>query len=489
MLIWIIALTGIILRVIFYSYCRPFYVDECSLALNIINLDNYFRPLVNAQVSPPLFMYISKIMYNLGNILNIRGEYSLRLLPLLSSIISIPAFYFVVRKILSTKISQIIALFLFVFNHRICIYAQEFKQYSTEVLVFLLIIAAFLYIDVEKINTDKKIVLGLILGVSIWISNAAAIIACAIGIIYLIKVIKKQIKWLDFTAIILPSAISACLYLAIMHNTMGNNYLYAYWSDFFIKYNFSNLTDILVANSRYFFARKYLPLIITSLGFIFFALEPKKEKNLLVTLPVLIVSALSYLHIYPFGDRVVLFLQPIYVIYICKTVEIAIRENKYLAFLILFMTLSLCTYNFARTSKIILAKDYLDENIYELLKQTEQYATPGDTVYIIIDNPNFEYYIRFFKFPDVNIIQYYQALEPENQSPINRSIESDIKRNQINFYKEVTTLPKSNYYFLLAGDFCRPYNIEILKNLSRKNNGQLLYIDDKNNALFHIEIK
>ena len=484
-----IVVTGIIFRVIFYSYGRPLYVDEGSLALNIINLNNYFQPLNHEQACPPLFMYISKLVYLTGNILNIKGEYSLRLIPLLSSILSIPVFYFVVKKILTTKISQIIAVFLFVFNHRICYYAQEFKQYSTEVLIFLLIIAGFLYIDTEKINLRTKVLIGLLLGICIWISNAAAIIACAIGIIYLIKTITKKTCWKDFAVLILPAAISALLYLVIMHKTMGNEYLYTYWGDFFIKYNLSNLPDILVANSRYFFARKYIPLILALLGFIFFIRAPQKEKNLLITLPVLILAALSYMHIYPLGDRVVLFLQPVYVIYICKTVEVALKENKYLAFVILFLALTLSMHNFARTSKIILTKDYIYENIYELLKQSEPYIKSGDTLFVIIDRSNWEYYIRFFNLPDVKIIRYYPGLDAKDQNPINRKIESAIERTHLDFYKKIAALPKSNYYFLMAGDFNRDYNLEVIKALSRKHNGQLLYIDNKNNALFHIEIK
>ena len=57
-----IVVTGIILRVIFYSYGRPLYVDEGSLALNIINLNNYIQPLNHEQACPPLFMNISKLV-------------------------------------------------------------------------------------------------------------------------------------------------------------------------------------------------------------------------------------------------------------------------------------------------------------------------------------------------------------------------------------------------------------------------------------------
>ena len=78
-LLIIVLAVGCILRILFYSYSRPFWNDECALALNILNTWNYFKPLEYGQAAPQLFMYGSKLAYYLLP----SKELALRIIPLL----------------------------------------------------------------------------------------------------------------------------------------------------------------------------------------------------------------------------------------------------------------------------------------------------------------------------------------------------------------------------------------------------------------------
>lgn len=472
-LILIIILAGVFMRILFYSYGRSFWVDECSLILNIIEGHNFFKNLMYAQAAPPLFMHLSQLIYRIGNFIGIKAEYSVRIFPLLSSILALPVFYLITKKVFNSKISIVLSLFLFTFNAKICYFSQEFKQYSSEVLFFITIIAAYLYIDVQKLTLNRKILLGLLLGISIWFSNAAAVASCAVGILLLVKTFKRELNWKSLLILMLPAALCAVLYLIVMHDTFGNSYLHEYWTKHFIKWNFSNLYPILAGCSKYFFGRKIMPLILALIGFLFFAAEYKKEKNLILVLPFLITLALSYLHIYPFGDRLILFLFPLIVIYIGKTTDELLSKNKYIGLAVACIVMLLSIYCFHTNYKQIIFKKYNEERVYDLLKISEQYVKPGDTIYLLAPSKNYKYYIRFFNFKDVKVIQYFILLEEYNQQ---------------NFYKHLITLPKGKYYFLMAGPRKNLMKIP-LEILQHKYNGKLLYQDNKLNSIFYIEIK
>ncbi len=79
---------GIAMRIWFYVYNRSMYRDEAALALNIVNRSfaGLFKPLSNDQGAPTGFLTLEKLVVTImGN-----SEYSLRLVPLIASILSLP---------------------------------------------------------------------------------------------------------------------------------------------------------------------------------------------------------------------------------------------------------------------------------------------------------------------------------------------------------------------------------------------------------------
>ena len=165
--IFICFFIGIFLRILFFSYNRPMWNDECALALNIKNTWNFFAPLQYNQAAPQLFMYLSKLIYMPPPP---DKALLLRTILLISSIISLVLFYILSTKFLVKKFSIIISLLLFSVCYPLCYYSQEFKQYSSDVLCFLAILLSYFYID--KFITDKKKVLiyGVLCSILIWCS-------------------------------------------------------------------------------------------------------------------------------------------------------------------------------------------------------------------------------------------------------------------------------------------------------------------------------
>ena len=66
----LLVAAGVLFRVLFFSYARPFWNDECALALNLLNRNfiQLFAPLDFSQVTPPLYAScVSFVLYFQNN--------------------------------------------------------------------------------------------------------------------------------------------------------------------------------------------------------------------------------------------------------------------------------------------------------------------------------------------------------------------------------------------------------------------------------------
>ena len=97
-------------------------------------------------------------------------ELLLRIIPLISSILSIGLFYFLTDKFCVKKITKITALILFSTCYHLCYYAQEFKQYSSDVFCFLLILVSYFYLKTILNDKKKLFIYGVLCSILMWFS-------------------------------------------------------------------------------------------------------------------------------------------------------------------------------------------------------------------------------------------------------------------------------------------------------------------------------
>lgn len=151
----IIWLIGIILRIKTFLTGRPLWHDECSVALSLLdrNMFDFLRPLEHYQCAPPIFMSLSKLLTYIFGL----HENVLRIIPLFAGILSLPAFYFLSKDFLKSKWLILIVNFLFAVNYQLIYYSQEFKQYSSDVLVSILTLYYLAKIDIVNLKTSHYI--------------------------------------------------------------------------------------------------------------------------------------------------------------------------------------------------------------------------------------------------------------------------------------------------------------------------------------------
>ncbi len=230
---WIIIIIGVILRLRQYIANRSLWLDEASLALNIVgrSFTGLTQPLDFEQGAPLGFLFIEKaVLLILGN-----QDYILRLFPLLSGLLSIYFMYLISKEYFGMP--GLFALSIFVVSWTLIYYSSELKQYSSDVLMSTgLIYLAFRVIQKDA-GRREILLLGVSGFVSLWISHPAIFVLASIGLVLAIENLHRKaffiLAWIlgigaawiiDFGAV----------YLVSLRHLMGNSYLQKFWQPFFM---------------------------------------------------------------------------------------------------------------------------------------------------------------------------------------------------------------------------------------------------------------
>ncbi len=135
---WTFVLLGIAIRTIRYALRFPLWEDECFLSANL--LDRGYADLMGgldyAQVCPLLFLWVQRAMVGLLGF----HEYSLRLFPFLCGLGSLLVFRHLAGRLLRGS-ALVLAVAIFAVSYPMIRYSAEAKQYSSDLLVGLLMLA------------------------------------------------------------------------------------------------------------------------------------------------------------------------------------------------------------------------------------------------------------------------------------------------------------------------------------------------------------
>lgn len=411
----LIFLFGILLRLKGLLISPSMWHDECALAFNIKikSYLDFFKILEFGQLAPPFFMILTKAITKIFGI----SDFTLRIIPFIVGCLSIIAFYFLSKKVLNRNYSIIFALLLFVVNQRLINYSFEFKPYGIDVFFTILCLLFFINIDMEKLNIKKALFYGLILSTFPWFSFVT-IFTMASGFLNLLFTsIKSNLN--KKIALILPLAISVLVYLNIYllshYNEPG---VVNYWQKGFITANLLSLLYILAEGIRYlFFPIKYVLFSLILLIWGITLLYKEKSKFVKIAFTSLIFALISsFLHVYPFSDRLILFLIPIFLLLMIKPLDLISFDKRIKSSIIIFITLltfcsqAISTLDFVKL-KTISRGEYPREMMEFMVKNIKK----EDTIFVnAASNPEFVYYSSFYNIKN-KIIQENITNEPKEK--------------------------------------------------------------------------
>ena len=456
---------GILLRILFYTYGRPFWNDESALAINLTDKSFWelFLPLVHEQVTPPLYAVLCKFF---GLFIE-KKEYAYRLPALICGIASLPLFWAFAEKVLNNKIGKIFAIALFALNYQLIYYSQELKQYSCDVLLFLGILISYFYIDRKKFDRKSFVIIGLFYAVSMWFSYTSLF---AIFVVFVLCFIRKQ----NALAVFGIPAISFGVFLFYIKNYATDGALHNFWDNGFIALNFSNLQQLIFNNIIFYFpdfSWRIFVVLIFGAGVIYTLKFIKYSENIILFTPVIIAVLLSYLHIYPLYTRTALYLLPVVFLIMTKTFEPSFfykKEGKIIAgIFILFFA----AYTFKTDFTQILQKKYYRETTPQLLELYKKEAqNSGILVIPHLTAINYEYYAKKALLPVWNAI----VINPE-------LYEYDRVK------KVYDTLPSGSYYVLFTHSGDKKLEFESLKKYAMTQKNPKIFADEFDNALIRFE--
>ena len=137
----LVIVIAIAIRVHAWLTPFPFFVDEVLVAENLLTRSALalWKPLELAQTAPPLFLVAEKAI---GGVFGY-SETAMRALPLIAGCALLPMAWFVSRPLVSAE-ARVVLVALLAFSPSVIFYADFLKQYSSDVLTTLVIIAVTL---------------------------------------------------------------------------------------------------------------------------------------------------------------------------------------------------------------------------------------------------------------------------------------------------------------------------------------------------------
>ncbi|MDY6896776.1 MAG: glycosyltransferase family 39 protein [Cyanobacteriota bacterium] len=409
----VIICFGILIRVIQYFYNRSLWADEAVLALNIVNRSylELLQPLDYDQGAPIGFLWIEKLAIQVfGN-----NEYAFRLFPLLSSIISILIFYQLAKRFLRLEAVPI-ALAFFVSLNYLVYYATELKQYSSDVFIALLSCLIVIQVATQKLNNIKIAIYSFLGALVIWFSHPAVFTLAGVGgSILLLDTVKRERKSKIFQSLLIYSTwlISFGVFYFVSVQSLNNNSdLMTSWRNGFPS-SFYDINWVFNALGKFF----YRPLGFVGItdGLAIFAFivgcislfQRQKEKLLLLLSPVIATFFASFLHKFPFRNRLVLFLTPFFILLIAEGIDYLIQRRGFKkSFIPGIILLAALLFHPVTTASNLLIQPYQRAEIKQVINYVKSNQQPGDTIYIFQrGHYQFLYYAEKYGYkPDDYII-------------------------------------------------------------------------------------
>lgn len=428
-IIWAICICSLLFRLYVYFKGFSFWGDEGALALNLINR-NYlelFKGLDYLQVAPPMFLVMSKFLF-----IDSMRDFILRLIPLVSGIAAIPLFYNFLKDYTRNKKVIWASMFLFGVNLTAIFYCAQFKQYSLELLISVILISVFYKVIFQN---SFRWYYSLIILLAPWFSLSSLLITGSYFLIVLFKSRKHLLKiyipfFLSFVVFYFLSlkSVSSCNYEG-MHNWWENGYGFL---------DFHHPTRLAVRLGELFVSNNCTKIASVSAGgMVLLALiNSIVKKNIFIFLPIVLTFAASALQFYPLQARLILFLLPLFVIVIAEYDWKF--KNVYL--------ISVCIISMAASTFYLINpyKYYTITDAKKAVQMVERDIKSGEKIILDSTFYNYAYYISDYK----------NAIILSNPCHSQSSVCEE----------EFALLPDGKYYLLLKDSSVElPSSIKVIK--------------------------
>lgn len=435
-LLGVTLILALVLRLKTYLLAAPLWHDEYALACSLIvkSFLGLLQPLAFEQKAPAIFMMLNKCVYYCFGI----QVLSLKLVPMLSGVFSVALFYFVSNQVLKNKVNIIIANFLFAINYQLIYWAQKFKPYSLDVMVFLVGVLLFANLDLETISYKKCFMFSFLSILFVLTSFPSAFLIGGYVLYCLLSRVDIK-KTLTFT---MPMAFAgSAYYFKVLYGVQAREVFkyMSYWSGGFLKLNLKSFLLLFRENFNFFFYPNNFVLfgIVLFITGIVLLLRDKNKVAKIFLLSFLVLLSASFLQIYPIWQRTALYFLPVVILIITKPLDVVSINKKALSSIIIVLFAAFfCKYNISYLQNFF-SKDIFmkSDSLTTFPKLVENYNSQTDILVLnTTTKADFIYYSRLYRFDPK---RYFML-------PIYR-YDKDY------YYSLLDNLPKGQIYWFIYG--------------------------------------
>jgi 4-amino-4-deoxy-L-arabinose transferase-like glycosyltransferase len=387
---WAIIAAGALLRIRQYAVDRSLWRDEAALVFNILHRGylGFDHRLAFEQGTPPGFFVIEKAFSQVFG----TSEPALRAFPLLCGLGALVVALILVRRHLDAA-TGLVSLALMAASPSLIYFSSEVKQYSTDVLVALVVLLATS--DVWRRRYDRRscVVLVVVGALAVLCSHAATFVLAGAGVALAVPVLRAG----DRTRIVRLAGVGAALLVAwglvyglFDRHLDDDTYLRFFWKSAFLPipptshdglHRWSSALSTLFTMLD---GNVVLLIVVAPLAVIGLVRLGRRQPGVLCVLvvPWVAVVVASSRQLYPATERLVLFLVPFLAVVVAAgavaTAEAVSRRGPQLGMAVLAVVVVLC----AGVAVHRLAQPQPVEEMRPLYEQLRSLARPGDVVYV-----------------------------------------------------------------------------------------------------------
>ncbi len=387
----ILMLLSIAIRGRQYLANRSFWLDEAFLANNIKDRDymQLLQPLDYSQVAPIGFLYIEKLMSNIFGV----NELALRLVPFLCSLMATFFLFKLVENLTKKKVEAILTTFAFLVPISMTYFASELKQYMLDLCAGLVLFYFYFVHIRNKSNNSGSLFFGIVGAVLIWFSNVVIIVLVALTLVEGISIVKRSnLKSFSYflAGLLLWSSSFLLYYIYFIKNHPHTAGMQAYWAHGFMPLKFSDSLiwlqksfDSIFRNTISYYEMTIPALFLFIVGIIGVGVQKQKRQILILLVPILMHLLLSALKLYPFSDRLVLYLVPLFLIFIIEGLVFIsqITRSNYKTFTFILLSGLFLGFSVLRTKHYFI-HPIMKEDIKPVLAYISKNKKDDDIVYV-----------------------------------------------------------------------------------------------------------
>ncbi|MBN1871809.1 MAG: glycosyltransferase family 39 protein [Candidatus Omnitrophica bacterium] len=401
-----------------YIRNRSLWLDEAFVALNVLDKSIsqlLTQPFDYRQAAPVMYILLTKFLVLIFG----SSEYVLRFIPLLAGIASIFVFFILVKRLTGGK-GILIALIFFSFSTMLLRYSVEVKQYSTDVLISLLILYCGLSFLSIRFNLLRALTLGAIGACAVWLSHPSAFMLAGLGLALLYRSFSKkdlgQIHYWCLSISIWVVSFGIFYFLSLRH-IEHNSELRLYWAESFMP------VPLSLQEAKLFY-KLFLGMFwevggmrFDFLGLFLFLLGShsvyKRDRKVAILLlaPLVFTVIASFMHKYPFKGRLLLFYAPVLYILVTEGLVFFVDNKLLLSKAIGSVLICVMLWH-----PIVIAPKHLSSSLFHseeirpALEYLRSHFKEGDDIYLYYSTYFcFKYYAENYGFEDIDYIKGVQG--------------------------------------------------------------------------------